>query len=721
MILVELRPKGEKPTTLAVHANVTVVRGLDEAARRAWADDIAKALRGEPGSVDVDVEVGGKRQTLTPALAAELGLDPTCQVTVLAADLPGARPAAEAAAQAESGASENEVARTVRAAEARVADLQKRLTQAQRAAREAATELGKAKAGFDDSAVTKIPGLEAILDAARTTTEDARRRLADAETRVARVREEQTAEREEFRAAIDRLQAERSTLEADRTELVGRMIETGDPGDPKAVEEALNGLRRLQSVKPKPSSRAMELAESWTEAGRRLASLPQPPQPPEWLVAPALEALQEAREAVAAAQSGGDDLEIDPARLEALDRAHREVLEAEQRAMKKASRSNRKKLEAAHEAEHAALAALGVTSYGEYLQHVAPNVNSGGNREERLAAAKAALADAEAVWEELHGGQASPEWTEAKEHQAAIRQEALELLGTDVDDAELGDALRGHLETVVDTEWAEQALVTALRRAGAEVPEDADLEATAERWLRESPEKRETRAVLETELAALDARLSVVEEQLAERQANDFFGDDEPASAEPSDGPNSVEALRARLADAEETQREAEESLQRLRFEASAVETKKTVLAALEQTAAAKQTEAASLEAELADAEGELQRANATAWQVASAATAAPAAATNGAVDLSEVVGMEAEAYLLARVAALRGAAGGPLPMVVDGGVLCGLSERAGRRVYRLLGRLADSMQVVVLGDDDEIATWAEGLGDRAVVRTVAR
>ena len=386
--------------------------------------------------------------------------------------------------------------------------------------------------------------------------------------------------------------------------------------------------------------------------------------------------------------------------------------------MKKSSRSNRKKLEAAHEAEQAALAALGVTSYGEYLQHVAPNVNGGANREERLAGAKAALADAEAVWEELHGGQASPEWTETKQHQATIRQEALELLGVDVDDGDLAAALRAHLETVVDTGWAEQELLTALRRAGVpDIEEGADLESIAERWLAESPTSRDARAAMEVELSEIDARLAAVEEQLGERQANDFFGDEDAPEVEAVDGPVPVATLQARLADAEATEREAEESLQRLRFEASAAETKKTVLSALEQTAQARRAEVESLSGELAAAEAAVDEAR----TVAADAPPSEAMLAVGGFDLSGVVGMEAEAYLLARVAALRGATGGPLPMVVDGGVLTGLSERAQRRVYRLLGRLADSMQLVVLGDDEEIATWAEGLGDRAAVRTVAR
>ncbi|HVF31474.1 MAG TPA: hypothetical protein VM933_00445, partial [Acidimicrobiales bacterium] len=151
------------------------------------------------------------------------------------------------------------------------------------------------------------------------------------------------------------------------------------------------------------------------------------------------------------------------------------------------------------------------------------------------------------------------------------------------------------------------------------------------------------------------------------------------------------------------------------RFEASAAETKKTVVSALEQTAEARRAEAESVAAELVEAEAALAGAQTAAAPPEEAATG------GGGIDLSAVVGMEAEAYLLARAAALRGAAGGPLPLIVDGGALAGVSERAGRRVFRLLGRLADSMQLVVLGDGEEIATWAEGLGDRVAVRTVVR
>src|SRR5213078_1150420 len=114
------------------------------------------------------------------------------------------------------------------------------------------------------------------------------------------------------------------------------------------------------------------------------------------------------------------------------------------------------------------------------------------------------------------------------QHQAAIRQEALELLDRDVDDGDLEAVLRGHEERVVDTAWAEQVLLDALVAARVELPMPADeataddLDAIAERWLAESPARREARSGLEAELAAIDDRLSVVEEQLADRQADAF-------------------------------------------------------------------------------------------------------------------------------------------------------------------------------------------------------
>jgi hypothetical protein len=760
LILVEIRPRGGKKQTIAVHPGVTVLRGLDPAARRTWATDLARALRGETSaSLDLEVEIDGRKRPLSSDLISELGLgDAASAVTVFAVDRPGAKsataaPAATSTAAAEPAAAAAEPTDEVvaleadlSAADANVARLTAELAEAERAAASAADERTSAGRGVAKDTAAAVTAAEGRLDAARAAAATARRQLDEAEAAARTESEQASSKSAEDRDRLRQLQTERDQLEASRTELLGRMVENGDPGDPKPVEEALAGLRRLRSVKPKPSAKAVDLADRWVAARQALDALPQPPQPPEWLVIPALAALQEARDALALAEAGTSAAPVDPAKIEALDRAHREVLEAEQRTMKKGSRLNRRRLDGAHEAEQAALSALGVSTYGEYLQRIAPTLEDPSSGEDRVAAARAALADAEAVWEELHGGQASPEWTKAKEQQAAVRTEALNLVGHDVDDDVLEDALRSHLETVVDTEWAEQALLTALRGAGAAPAPGADVEAAAEQWLTDAPALQEARGALEAELSELDGRLAAVEEQLAEHQADAFFGDDVPAGgAAPAAGP--VAALRRAAEEADAAEAEAERSLRDAQSAHADAESAKGRLAELETAAGARRADVDRLRTALDDARSARDVAKAKAERASRSASAPEAkakgkpaaaaagnaktgsatagangdAASNGAVDLSGVVGMEAEAYLLARVAALRGAPGGPLPLVLDGEALAGLSEGAARRVFRLLGRLAGSMQLVVLGDDGEIATWAAGLGDQAAVRDVAR
>ena len=750
MILVEIRTRGGAKQTIAVHPGVTVVRGLDPAARRTWATDLARALQGETSaSLDLEVEVGGERRSLSPELVRELGLgEAAAAVTVFAVDLPGAKPASAATPPAEAPATpETEVAGSdlaeleaaVASADSAVHRLRAELADAERAATSASDELTSAGRHRDRDAPS-VAAAEAALEAARAAAASARQQLEVAALAQAQGADDRgdAATSAEAKERVQQLQQELSTLESERSALVGRMVEAGDPGDPAPVEQALAGLRRLRSVKPRPSPKAVELADRWAAALEHLAALPQPPQPPEWLVTPALAALHEARAALADATSGIRPESVDPEKVEALDRAHREVLEAEQRAMKKGSRLNRRRLDAAHEAEQTALAALGVKSYGEYLQRIAPVLEGGGSSEERAASARAALADAEAVWEELHGGQASPEWTAAKEQQAEIRTEALALLGRDVEDHELEDELRNQLETVVDTEWAEQALMAALRQAGATVAPGDDVEGAAEAWLASAPALLEARGSLESELSELDVRLAAVEEQLAQHQADAFFGD-EPSQGDAGADDGALgggdDELRAALSEAEAAEADAERALAAAREREAAAEREQARRRELEVAADARRADVDRIQKALREAEATVAQTRARVTDAASAnskkaakaskakgqkpaGAATPAAAP--AVDLSSVVGMEAEAYLLARVAALRGAPGGPLPLVVDGDAVSGLSDGAKRRVLRLLGRLAGSMQVVVLADDESIATWAEGLGDQAAVRQAA-
>jgi hypothetical protein len=568
-----------------------------------------------------------------------------------------------------------------------------------------------------------VAQLEGQLEAAQAGAAAAKRNLAEAQEADRAQSAARAAEDAEATAARDALLRRQADLEASRAEVVVRMVEAGDPGDPAPVEQALDGLRRLQQVKPKPSTQAAGLADRWAAVVARLAGLPQPPQPPEWLVTPALAALHEAREALAEAESGPGQIVIDRAKIEALDRAHREALDAEQKAMRKGSRLNRRRLDQAHEQESAALAALGVSSYGEYLQRVAPIAEGGAPGEDRIEQARAALADAEAVWEELHGGQASPEWTAAKEEQAEIRTAAFALIGREVDDAELDAVLRGHLEIVVDTGWAEQELILVLGRAGAHVAEGDDLEAIAVAWLEASPAQRELRAALEAELATIDGAMQALEAELAP-PATGAAAVEVDVDASAATGVDPISALAAAAAEADAAEQAAEAELAAARDRDAAAGALAARIAAAEGEVEAKRRAVADREAEVAEAEAELAGVDQRiADTPAPKATPEPEPArADGAVDLSGVVAMEAELYVLARVAGLRAAAAGPLPLLFDANAVAGLAPAAATRMLGLLERAAATVQVVVLGDDGQVGEWAQRLGSNGgAVRTVAR
>lgn len=732
MILVQLRPKGAD--AIKIHPKVTVVGGLDDAARRRLADGLLAAFRGGPDAgFEVEVEVDGQRRRLTPELARELGLSgATATMALFALDLPGAKAATPEPAPAPEPEPEPEPTPDPGPATRALEAAKQTLAEAERALGAATERLAEAHASGppadgDHDVVARVAMLEGQLEAAQAGAAAARHNLNEAQEAERAQSAARTAHDAEAKAARDALLARHADLESSRAEVVVRMVEAGDPGDPAPVAQALEGLRRLQQVKPKPSTQAAELADRWNAILDKLAALPQPPQPPEWLVTPALAALQEAREALAEAESGPGQIVVDKVKIEALDRAHREVLDAEQKAMRKGSRLNRRRLDQAHAQESAALASLGVSSYGEYLQRLAPAVDGDAPGEDRIERARAALADAEAVWEELHGGQASPEWTAAKEEQADIRTAAFALIGREVDDGELDGVLRGHLEIVVDTVWAEQELALALGRVGADVVEGDDLEAVALAWLESSPAQRELRAVLEAELATIDAAMQAVEAELAPPTTDDAGagaeGEGEPPAA--SSGADPLSALAAAAFEAEAAERSAEAELAGARQREIDAKARAARVATAEGEVEARRRAVAENETKVARAEAELAAIHqriADAPPPKPAPEPEPATQSNGAVDLSAVVAMEAELYVLARVAALRAAAGGPLPLLFDASAVAGLKPPAANRMLGLLERAAATVQVVVLGDDGQVGEWAQRLGSNGVaVRTVTR
>jgi hypothetical protein len=604
----------------------------------------------------------------------------------------------------------------VASAEAAVSDARAALDTAERAYTAAQDTLLEANRAVDKDARDTLNAAESRLEVAQAGAAAARRVLVQA--REAR-EQELAADRDrnaQERAEVAKLREEGDALEAKRAELLERLGATPVSPDPATVQEALVGLRRLLQVKPRRSARGEELANRWVEVAARLAELPSPPAPPEWLVTPAMAALHEARAALAAAEAASSQ-PVDVVKVDAVERAHREVLEAEQRVMRKGSRGNRKRLAQAHEAEQAALLALGVSSYGEFLQQSAPGGDPGQSNEQRVEMARAALADAEAVWEELHGGQASPEYTAAKSEQAELRTEALALLAADVADDDLEERLRSHQETVVDTEWALQQLRGALEAQG--VAAGDDVEEAAEEWLRQVPEMVAARKELDDELGAVDARLGEIEAALSEFASHAFFGGDDRATDadEVSEGDADRFAdLAAALKEAEAVESEAVEALAEARRRSTASDEHEQMASARETDAGTAKVAVETARQRFDEASAALEAARAASAEAAAdAARAAEAAAASTSANALTAAPIASEAWLLARLVAARAQGDEGVPVVVDARVVAAVATRA----LQLLERVAGRGQVVVLGDEGGVVDWAQKLGDRAAIRTI--
>jgi hypothetical protein len=602
----------DRKRLVELHRGLTVIAGFNDRTRSAIATAVAKevteALRGEGASLDVVVRPD---------------------------DLPQVPPAtAGGVASAAEGAAVDDAAARERAAE---------------------SEVEAARRQLDGQARDALATADTALAGAETVVEELRSRLARLTQSAGKAGEAATA-----------LQNQRAALEVRRAEAEAELAEARRVA-PEAVQDALAAYRRLQSVKPRPSPRAVTLADRWAAyTARQRGELPESEPPPEYLVAPARAALDAARAAVAEAEQAGEvRIEVDLAAVEDLERAHRHLLEAEQRANLRPSRLNRRRLDAAHQAERQALVKLGVSGYGDYLQRIVPAVRAG-SATRSLEAAREALLDAEAVWEELHGGVPPMSDEDVSAALAGIRQEGVELLGDDPGDA-FEERLRSHLENVVDVEWARDDLEAALDRVGVTTP--GDLEALAEDWLEGAADR--WRRILE-----LEAQVDAVEKELAALPPP-------PPDAAPVDGGDVVARVRAELDAAGGALDEARRA----------------------QTAAAERVRRAEV-AEQRVTDLSVRLSEATAAREAAERAAEPARA-EAPPEASDV---ELRLYALARLAAHRGAPpSGPWPVVIED-AFAHVDAGARTAVHEVLVRAGSALQVIYLTGSDEIATWAEGL-----------
>ncbi|MFP5326245.1 MAG: hypothetical protein ACLGHT_02045, partial [Acidimicrobiia bacterium] len=618
------RLPGDRPVDL--HPNLTVLTGAG-GERERWLERIRAA---------VETEANGS--FLPP-------------VVLSPADLPGARMTAGSAGPSQASQRVEAARRAVEAAQA-----------AEDAARAELARLEDVRAE-PSTGGSGLAEAEARFAAAQAAAELAGEELAstaleaEQETAAARATfEEVVADR---RRRVEELGERRAGLQARRAELEAVLAE-GEPPDTADLEAALARLDEQTSASTTPSPEAVALADRWADAQRRLADAPGA-EPPAWLLVPAEEALTRAREALRHAEHSAGARALDPAAADRVEEAHRRVLDAEQRMMDRPGMLSKRKVDAALEAEREALDAIGVRSYNDYLQIVASRDSD--DAERRIASARAAVTDAEAVWEELHRPLPTPERTAIEAELSALRSEARAVLGGDIADDEIEQALRGASRGGQGGDAA--ALVAdALRHLGVDTGDDPV--ATARALVRDASTLRRRREDAETGMSAA-ARESAWVDKTAAELAADLQAEEPKPSEEVA---ARLAEVRSRSAAANDELSAAEQGLQLARERAALTESAVDALAA----AQARVTEAAVARER---AEAELRRLEEEEAQEVDAPVGPAEVA-----DLRNVVPLEAELFVLGRLASMRaaGKAGTPAPLVLDEG-FSGLSDDARSRL----------------------------------------
>jgi hypothetical protein len=497
-------------------------------------------------------------------------------------------------------------------------------------------------------------------------------------------------------------------------------------------------------------------------------------------IAVARRRLDAARAAVFDAERAVRLPEVDRLEIEALENAHEQVLIAQDRSDKRLSGARAKqRLDEVRAAEQEILNKLGFVTYTEFVMGTSM-LNVDPEREKRLELSRAELASAEDALNDLEADvDAELARAELVARRRSLSNQAIALLGRDPgEDVEW--ALRHHRVRVQDGSDRAGRLQEALESAGVvigdeEMPPELLIE-IAKIWLAEQGDTSSHREVLGHELNELEARLAIVreavrarteapspeevEEEASEREARRNAQLDDARSvvltaelrlqrqaqieddiadrkAELEAATSAEEAVALALAAAEEeanasAEEEQAAASERSRCEAdltAAIDAEKRAtdtlgalsdrLAQAAQTADTSALERAVSEGQVAvdeaaaaldEARSELARVDAQLADLDSGVPA-PVMPSVGAANVEEV-----EWYLLSRVAAQRSVSyAGSVPLVLDDA----LADVRGNDLVHLLSRLermSTAVQVIVVSEDDEVASWADSVGtDRAM------
>ena len=644
----------------------------------------------------------------------------------------------------------------------RAAELHAAAVAAVAAARHRRVELSRACAvattALEAARNARDPFASSALDVARQLLADVERELETG----------QTADDAKDAIDLDEIDAQISELEARRAP-IGVALLALDSVDPFPVEVALAQVEAggPDGVGPDPAAIALadQLEALDLEGGEGAIPEVDPGD-----LADARRRLDDARSALADAERQVRVPELDRDDVRVLEDAHAVVLDAQEKADGRFGGGRaRQRLDEAREEEQVVLDRLGFLTYADFVMGTSI-LNVDAEDEARLEAARDELAAAEDAVAALSAG-VDAHFADAERHarRRQLLDEATEILGSRPgEDAEW--ELRTYRVPLADEGERYERLRSALLAAGVEV-DDADdpvpgsvAVELARVWLEERAETAATRVELEQELAEIErtiatrrqareevigvatdpARRARAEARVDEARA--ALAAAEARVAQNDDAAGQIDELKAELertteeeagaaaevAAAELTEADAAARAHGCRSTrskaqaelASALDAELAVVDELRElderlrqaskhdSRAAREDAVATarLDAARAFAEVANLRTERTAVEARLADLPAPSEADEELVDPEEI-----EWYLLSRMAAQRNVSfAGSVPLVVDD-AFAGLPEGAPVHLVERLERMANAVQVVIVTDDDDLASWAEVVGvDRA-------
>jgi hypothetical protein len=456
----EISAEGDWPFVLELHDRLTVVTGLVATRQRLLAGVLNSVLRGEDAVVQARFELDGESFALDELV--ELG--------------------DESLKAAEPVIWPEDLRRLGRPPEGADQDL---LAKAEHAVAVATEELDAAEAAASQTGEERIAGAVSRLALVEESRAEARRAV-DAAQKADADRARTAASLQQALAAADAavLAAERQR-DAVRVRLAAAEADEAGPKDAEglgAVSAALAAVERAPD------------AVRRQQASEVLARVESADRPPAQLLASARANLEAARLEAARAEESAKGFILSPNDAADLDRAYRDVIEAEERASRRLSSPlARRRVKAANEVLQSVLDRIGAPSYSAYLLR-AVEVQAGSEAARQLERSRRELADAQARWDQLN-----------------------ETFGP------LGLEDEGALRSLVEEhDSAMDALVSALDRYGIE-HHGADARETATAWLAPPAVLVDGVSAL-VEQAERQLEEAVIARQLAEAEMLNFAG-----------------------------------------------------------------------------------------------------------------------------------------------------------------------------------------------------